>query len=151
MLRLQQNWSESFIENTITDLFNQLPSPKLRKDFATYIIGGVLHLHRDRLANCLDLLLEVTDYEARWRLGRLIYTYFPDIDDTMLDIARSYNAKLAEYTVTIIVPPNYSMVFSDACRHMLLTDEEDDIIGFPLSSLNRNRIAWRRGLRWEFC
>ncbi len=23
--------------------------------------------------------------------------------------------------------------------------------GGPLSSLNRNRIAWRRGLRWEFC
>lgn len=147
MLHLPKKWSAFPPGNIVVELFGQITHAQLRRDFAVQMIGGVLHLHREARAYRRALLLERTNNENGWRFQELVYLFFAEIDDTVLDEALEYNANSTAYTVTIVVPPDCSMVLDSACRYGLLTAGRVPSTGDPTGNRPERRRKESRSSR----
>jgi hypothetical protein len=118
MLTLPDDWRLSTGGSVAVRLLAQVPDQPLRAEFASHLIKASLELMVEALGRKKSLRRRVESTgDFVWRVGSLLYAWFPTVDDDVLDACvRSANETLS---LLVIVPPKHDVLLKRALDGVL--------------------------------
>jgi hypothetical protein len=118
MLALPDDWRRFTGGAVAVRLLAQVPEQPLQSEFARHLIKASLELMLAARGRKTDPALRVeSEGDFIWRVGRLLYAWFPAVDDDALEAC----IRLATETLSllVVVPPKHDFLLKRALDGVL--------------------------------